>query len=29
MEKRGLPKGRIQKIMGENWMSLLRAVWGQ
>jgi membrane dipeptidase len=29
MEKRGLPKGRIQKIMGENWMSLLRTVWGQ
>jgi membrane dipeptidase len=28
MEKRGWPEPRIRKIMGENWVGLLREVWG-
>jgi membrane dipeptidase len=27
MERRGWPEPRIKKIMGENWLALLRAVW--
>ncbi|VDC22368.1 dipeptidase [Pseudogemmobacter humi] len=27
MEKRGWPVGRIEKIMGENWVQLLKDVW--
>jgi len=28
MERRGWPESRIKKIMGENWLALLRTVWG-
>lgn len=28
MERRGWPEGRIRKVMGENWVRLLRDVWG-
>jgi membrane dipeptidase len=28
MERRGWPEGRIAKIMGENWIALLKSVWG-
>ena len=28
MERRGWPESRIEKIMGENWLALLRTVWG-
>ncbi len=28
MEKRGWREGRIRKVMGENWVRLLRDVWG-
>jgi len=27
MERRGWPESRIKKIMGENWLALLRTVW--
>lgn len=29
MEQRGWPESRIEKIMGENWIALLRQVWGE
>jgi membrane dipeptidase len=28
MEKRGWKEGRIRKVMGENWVRLLKEVWG-
>jgi membrane dipeptidase len=28
MERRGWSENRIKKIMGENWLTLLRTVWG-
>ena len=28
MEKRGWKEARIRKLMGENWVRLLREVWG-
>ncbi|RJL08220.1 dipeptidase [Paracoccus siganidrum] len=28
MERRGWPAARIEKVMGENWVALLREVWG-
>ena len=28
MERRGWPEARIEKVMGENWITLLREVWG-
>ncbi len=28
MERRGWSEARIEKVMGENWVSLLREVWG-
>jgi microsomal dipeptidase-like Zn-dependent dipeptidase len=28
MEKARWPEARIRKIMGENWLRLLTAVWG-
>ena len=28
MEKRGWKEGRIRKLMGENWVRLLKEVWG-
>ena len=28
MEKRGWPEDRIRKVMGENWMRVLKDVWG-
>ncbi|WP_119461892.1 dipeptidase [Rhodospirillaceae bacterium SYSU D60014] len=28
MERRGWSEGRIAKIMGENWIALLKSVWG-
>ena len=29
MERRGWSQTRIRRIMGENWMSMLRTVWRQ
>jgi membrane dipeptidase len=29
MERRGWPETRIRKVLGENWMSLLKEVWGE
>jgi membrane dipeptidase len=29
MERRGWPEGRIGKVMGGNWLQLLRDVWGR
>jgi membrane dipeptidase len=29
MERRGWAEGRIRKVMGENWMRLLKEVWGR
>jgi membrane dipeptidase len=28
MQQRGWPESRIRKIMGENWLRMLREVWG-
>ena len=28
MEKRGWPEDRIRKVMGENWLRVLKDVWG-
>ena len=28
MEKRGWKEARIRKVMGENWVRLLKEVWG-
>ena len=28
MEKRGWKEGRMRKIMGENWLRLLKEIWG-
>jgi len=28
MEKRGWKEARIRKLMGENWVRLLKQVWG-
>jgi len=28
MERRRWPEGRIRKVLGENWLRLLRDVWG-
>ena len=28
MEKRGWPEARIRKVMGENWLRVLKEVWG-
>jgi membrane dipeptidase len=28
MQKRGWPEGRIRKVMGENWLRMLKEVWG-
>lgn len=28
MLRRGWPEGRIEKVLGENWVTLLREVWG-
>ena len=28
MEKRGWPESRIRKVMGENWLRVLKEVWG-
>ena len=28
MQKRGWKEARIRKVMGENWMRLLKEVWG-
>ncbi|TMJ78153.1 MAG: hypothetical protein E6G91_00755, partial [Alphaproteobacteria bacterium] len=29
MERRGWSEGRIRKVMGGNWLQLLRDVWGR
>jgi membrane dipeptidase len=29
MERRGWKEGRIRKVMGENWLQLLKDVWGR
>ena len=29
MERRGWSEGRIRKVMGGNWLRLLRDVWGR
>ena len=29
MERAGWPEGRIRKVIGENWMRVLKEVWGQ
>jgi microsomal dipeptidase-like Zn-dependent dipeptidase len=28
MEKRGWPTSRITKVMGENWLRVLKEAWG-
>ena len=28
MEKAGWPESKIRKVMGENWMRVLKEVWG-
>lgn len=29
MERRGWPEARIRKVLGENWLRMLREVWGE